>query len=146
MRKKIILIRHADANIGGLDPGISQLGKEESLELAKIILAKYDGKNIKILSSCAARAQETAEIIKQEIQINEILLEKSFWSNYTIQTKLNGLKKRIANIDCDILIILVHLDHIRCITTMLGFGVIHPLCKPNCSGVLIENNQCTNFP
>ena len=142
MLKQIFLVRHADYCGGGLDPVLSEYGKRQSLDLAKKINASLGIGDVTIWSSSANRARETAEIIKQEMQLAEMVIEGLLWSDSYHPHNFTWLKEKIDSFEGDILIIVSHAEYVREFPSMIGF-------RENgagyAQGVKIEDKKCVGF-
>lgn len=142
MAKQIFLVRHADYSGGGPDPEISEQGKYDALKLAKNIKAALLPGSVTIWSSSANRAVGTAQIVKEEMQLAEMVIEEKLWSDNKHPQDFPWLKGKIEDFEGDVLIIVSHLEYVRQFPQMLGF-------RSNdagyTSGVKIENGQCTDF-
>lgn len=142
MSKQIFLVRHAAYDGGGPDPVLSQQGKQESLALAQKIKQVLGIGDITIWSSPANRARETAEIIKQEMQLADMQIKDLLWSDNRHQHDFNWLKAEIYSFSGDILIIVSHLEYVREFPAMMGFRMNN---AGYAEGVKIEKGQCENF-
>jgi len=139
----IFLLRHASYGGGGRDPGLSDSGKKESLELAgKIKACLNEATEITIWSSTANRARETAEIIQQEMQLAELVLIEKLWSDNWHQEDFDWLKKELDEFDGGVLIIISHLEYVREFPAKIGFGLNG---AGYAEGVKIENGKCVMF-
>lgn len=144
MAKKIFLVRHADYEGGGPDPGLSDYGMRQSVELAKKIKASLNGDDgtITIWTSSANRAKETAQIIKQEMQLAEMLVEEKLWSDQRHQHDFDWLKEKLNEFEGDNLIIVTHLEYVREFPAQLSF---HRNYAGYAEGVLISGTSCIDF-
>lgn len=136
----IFLLRHASYSGGGRNPGLSEDGKRESLELAQKIKSNLNGNGeIIIWSSPANRAKETAEIIQQEMQLAELVIHEELWSDNWHQEDFDWLKNAIDEFDGETLIIISHLEYVRGFPSKMGFDHNN---AGYAQGVKIENDEC----
>lgn len=145
MATKIFLVRHADYHGSDPDPVLSDYGKQQSLELANKIKASLNGDvgTVTIWTSSANRAKETAHIIKQEMQLAEMLVEDKLWSDNRHSHDFNWLKQKIDNFEGDNLIIVSHLEYVREFPAVkMGFNYNH---AEYARGVLISEGSCVDF-
>lgn len=144
MGKVIFLVRHADYSGGGSDPAISEYGKNQALDLATKIKAEILGidESVTIWSSSAQRAQGTAEIIKQEMQLAELVTEEKLWSDNRHYEDFDWLKEKLDGFQEGILIIVSHLEYVRGFPGKIGFGTNG---AGYAQGVKIQDGQCVVF-
>ncbi len=142
MKKQIFLLRHADYEGGGADPALSISGKNQALVLAQKIKSVLGEGDITIWSSSASRAKETAQIIKEEMQLAEMIIEEKLWSDNSHEYDFDWLKRKIEDFSGEILIIVSHLEYVRYFPSKLGF---RPNSAGYAQGIKIQDNQCVNF-
>lgn len=142
MPKQLFLVRHADYSGGGPDPVLSEYGKEQSLELAQKIKQALQPGNITIWTSSANRAHETAQIIKQELQLVDMVVEEKLWSDNQHRQDFNWLKGKLDEFNGEILIIVSHLEYVRQFPAKLGFPENN---AGYARGVKIEGANCVHF-
>lgn len=118
---KIFLVRHADYAGGGKDPIISSNGERQALELANKIKANLIEGDVTIWSSSAARAQGTAQIIKQELPLVEMVVKAQLWSDNEHRHDFKWLKEELESFQGDNLIIVSHLEYVRQYPGWIGF-------------------------
>ncbi|QQS22701.1 histidine phosphatase family protein [bacterium] len=139
----IFLVRHA-AYANGPNPGLSECGKEQSLRLAKKIKRSINeaGCEITIWSSSANRAVETAQIIRQEMQLAEMIVEEKLWSDNSHREDFEWLKQKLEGHKGGVLIIVSHFEYVRLFPAEIGFK-----CNSAgyAEGVKIENGNCVDF-
>ena len=112
--KKLFLVRHADYNGGGADPHLSEDGKSQSILLSQKIKSFLEaGESITIWTSSANRAHQTAQIIKQEMQLADMLVFEKLWSDNRHTHDFNWLKTQINEFEGDVLIIVSHMEYVR---------------------------------
>ena len=141
--KQLFLVRHADYNGGGPDPVLSNYGKEQSSELGKKIKEALGEGEVTIWTSSANRANETAQIIKQELQLADMVVEEKLWSDNRHRQDFNWLKDKIDAFEGDILIIVSHLEYVRQFPGYkLGFDMND---AGYAQGVKIEDGECVDF-
>ena len=138
--KKLFLVRHADYS-GGTDPGLSEFGREQSLRLANRIKANLNGGDVVIWVSTAKRAQETAQIIKQEMQLADLFVNEKLWSDNRHPHDFNWLKDQLDNFNGENLIIVSHLEYVRQFPGRLGFSQNN---AGYAEGVLIHQGKCVD--
>ncbi len=98
---------------------------------------------VTIWSSSANRAQETAQIIKQEMQLAEMWIAEKLWSDNRHPHDFNWLKEKLDNFSGEILIIVSHLEYVREFPAYkLGFAGNN---AGYAQGVKIENGKCENI-
>jgi phosphohistidine phosphatase SixA len=141
--RKIFLVRHADYAFGD-DPGLSDLGKEQALNLANKIKANLNSDNgsVVIWTSSAKRAKETAQIIKQELSLAQITAEEKLWSDKRHPHDFNWLKNQLNSFNGENLIIVSHLEYVREFPEQLGFNQNK---SGYAEGVLICGGKCENL-
>jgi phosphohistidine phosphatase SixA len=141
---KIFLVRHADYSGSGPDPVLSDYGKRQSLELANKIKTSLNGDvgSVVIWTSSANRANETAQIIKQEMQLAEMLVEEKLWSDNRHSHDFNWLKEKLDGFEGDNLIIVSHLEYVREFPSIVGFPKNY---AGYAEGVMIHDNKCINI-
>jgi len=111
--KKLFLVRHADYG-GGSDPHLSDEGKRQSFQLSqKITSLLEEGEGVTIWTSVANRAHQTAQIIKQEMQLAELFVFGKLWSDNSHRHDFDWLKYQINQFEGDVLIIVSHLEYVR---------------------------------
>lgn len=139
---KIFLVRHADYDGNG--PVLSDYGKQQSLELANKIKASLNGDTgtVTIWTSSANRAKETAQIIKQEMQLAEMIVEEKLWSDNRHPYDFDWLEEQLDEFKGDNLIIVSHLEYVRQFPGTIGF---HENNAGYAGGVMIHNNKCIDF-
>ena len=140
--KKLFLVRHAAYAGGGADPVLSDSGKRQALQLGQKIKVVLSSGDVTIWSSSANRAEETANIIQQEMQLAEMVVEEKLWSDNQHQHDFDWLKSKLDSFEGDNLIIVSHLEYVRQFPARLGFPYNN---AGYAEGVLIENDQCTDF-
>lgn len=140
--KNLVLVRHAAYDGGGPDPKLSSGGKEQSSDLAAAIRSLVGQEKVIIWSSSAARAKETAEIIKQEMSLAELIIEEKLWSDNAHPHDFNWLKQKLDEFEGENLIIVSHLEYVRQFPPRLGFNYNN---AGYASGVLIRNGNCELF-
>ena len=121
--KKLFLVRHADYDGGGSDPSLSPYGRNQSTVLGSKISDNLVPGNITIWSSSANRAKETAELIKQELQLADMRIEGKLWSDNRHPHDFPWLENELNSFEGDNLIIVSHYAE----------------------GVIIENGTCKLF-
>ena len=121
MVQQIFLVRHAAYSGGGPDPSLSDEGKNQSLSLAEKIKARLGDGEVTIWTSSANRARETAEIIKQEMQLADLVAKEKLWSDKDHPHDFPWLKEQIESFEGKILIIVSHLEYVREFPIELGF-------------------------
>ncbi|MFZ2072465.1 MAG: phosphoglycerate mutase family protein [Minisyncoccia bacterium] len=144
--RKIFLLRHASyVNNDSLNPVLSSSGKEQASNLARKIKAelnKFSG-SIVIWTSPAQRANETAQIIKQELQSAEIVEKEKLWEDsYHCNKDFLWLEKSLNCFYGEVLIIISHQDYVNDFPETIEFR------RNNASyaqGVLIHKGECHNF-
>lgn len=142
MTKQIFLVRHADYTGGGPDPVLSENGKKKAQFLGKKIKENLTDGSITIWSSSAKRAEETAEIIKQEMQLADMVIEEKLWSDNKHPHDFPWLKEKINSFTGDVLIIVSHLEYVREFPRELGYWENN---AGYTEGVEITNGECTNI-
>ena len=121
MVQQIFLVRHADYFGGGPDPSLSDEGKNQSLNLAEKIKVRLGDGEVTIWTSPANRARETAEIIKQEMQLADLAVKEKLWSDKDHPHDFPWLKEQIESFEGEVLIIVSHLEYVREFPAELGF-------------------------
>ena len=141
--KNLILVRHADYKGGaGDDPGLSDVGKDQSLSLAISIRKLLGQTDAVIWSSPALRAAETAQIIKQELSFASLVLEEKLWSDNKHHQDFKWLLDKLQSFEGENLIIVSHLEYVRYFPEMLNFSGNN---ANYAQGVLIRNGKCELF-
>jgi len=140
--KKLYLVRHADYAGGGSDPSLSESGLQNATNLGMNIRRDLGQENVVIWTSSAARAAETAQNIKQELSLAEVITYPELWSDNSHRFDFDWLKEKLENFTGENLVIVSHLEYVRMFPRVLGF----PGNSAGYSeGVLIENGICKNF-
>lgn len=144
--KKLFLVRHAAYIHGGSDPVISRQGERQALLLALKIKGHLEEGSVTIWSSSAKRAEGTAQIIKQQMQLGmqltEMMIEEKLWSDNSHKHDFDWLEEKIKNFKGDNLIIVSHLEYVQDFPGHLGFRYNH---AGYAQGVVITGNECTDF-
>jgi phosphohistidine phosphatase SixA len=138
----IFLVRHADYAGDGKDPSLSEDGKQQSLNLARKINSKLreSTEPVTIWTSSAKRATETTQIIKQEMQLAEVITEEKLWSDRWHRQDFIWLKEKLKAFTGTNLVIVSHMEYVREFPEELGFS---RNSAGYASGVIIENFRCT---
>lgn len=139
---QLFIVRHADYSGGGPNPSLSNWGKEQSLKLAQEIKQVLVEGSVTIWSSSANRASETAEIIKQEMQLADMRIEDKLWSDNRHIHDFDWLQKQIENFKGDVLIIVSHLEYVREFPSKIGFRENN---AGYAQGVRIQYGQCIDI-
>lgn len=132
---KIFLVRHADYD-GGADPSLSNKGKQQSVTLGQKIKGKLAEGDITIWTSSAARASETAQLIKEEMQLANLQVFPQLWSDNDHSHDFAWLKRKLDDFNGDNLIIVSHLEYVRQFPSLLGFRQNE---AGYAQGIVIEN-------
>jgi len=139
MVKKLILVRHADYENAGDDPGLSWIGEDQSKYLG-INIAKElkDLGSVIIWSSTSKRASETAQIIKQEQQFAKVFELEKLWSDNWHKYDFEWLKEEIGKFEGEVLVIVSHLEYVREFPKFIGFNYNH---SAYAEGVVITGEE-----
>lgn len=120
MYKKLFLVRHADYSGNVPDPSLSEWGKKQSAELGQKIKSQLIEGDVTIWTSSAARASETAQLIKQELQLAEMQIFEKLWSDNRHRQDFEWLKGMLDEFERDNLLIVSHLEYVRDFPRCLG--------------------------
>ena len=94
------------------------------------------GGQVVIWTSSANRAKETAQIIKQEMQLAEMIIHEKLWSDNQHRQDFDWLQKELDNFTEGNLVIVSHLEYVRQFPERLGFNRNN---AGYAEGVLIED-------
>jgi phosphohistidine phosphatase SixA len=140
--KQLFLLRHADYYGGGPDPALSEHGKEQSRSLGQRINKALAEGDVTIWTSPAKRASETAEIIKQELQLADVVTKDLLWSDNSHRHDFDWLKSELGSFPGEILIIISHLEYVRQFPETIGYEWNR---AGYAQGVLISDGSCKRF-
>ena len=139
----IFLVRHADFSGHSPNPNLSDYGKQQSINLANKIKKSFKTGVVTVWTSPANCAKETAEIIKYQMQIKDMIIEEKLWSDKNHSYDFYWLKQKLCAFEGEILIIISHLEYVRQFPASgLGFYFNE---AGFAEGVLITNGKCLNF-
>jgi broad specificity phosphatase PhoE len=143
--KKLYLLRHA-AHIEDsvTNPSLSGYGREQSVHLGQKIVSDLAGDEVIVWSSPAARAIQTAEIIKKQLcsACEKMVAVEKLWHDAHHRADLGWLKIELENFKGKNLIIVSHMLYVQHFPRLLGFEQNH---SNYAQGVLIENGNCLPF-
>lgn len=140
---KLILVRHAAYGGSGQNPGLSDEGKMQAAQLARLIEADVEG-DIVIWSSTAKRASETAEIILNNFSKGAGILShfEKLWSDNWHEYDFDWLKRQLNEFQGETLVLVSHLEYVQWFPAQIGF-------KTNdagyAEGVKIHDGECVYF-
>lgn len=124
---EIILIRHGIAlkDFSTENPALSEEGKAQARVLALKLRNHFDDDKTPIIwASPAARAKETAEIIKSELGLNDISFFDELWSDLKHEHNLDWLlakfKEHLQNPRPSPLIVVTHSEYVQLFPLMIG--------------------------
>lgn len=125
-------------------PPLSEDGKKQALLLAKSITENLNGiTEVTIWTSTAKRASQTAQIIKQEMQLAAYEEHEKLWSDNHHKDDFFWLGEKLNAFNGDILIIISHLEYVRQFPNFWkGFNLNE---AGYAEGVLIEDGRCCLF-
>ena len=130
------------------DQPLSLEGKKQARNLALKIRSNLRGKDsdITIWTSTANRAQETAQIINQELNAKNFIEFEYLWSDGITDSghkqDFQWLESEIDNFNGEVLIIISHLEYVQRFPEVFGFSEND---AKYAQGVLIEDGRCINF-
>ena len=140
---KLFLLRHA-AYAGGSNPGISDVGRDQALQLVEKIRSYLDEEEkAEIWTSTANRALETAQILQEQIPHNNFKSFLKLWSDNSHSYDFEWLKTMIKNFHGESpLIIISHLEYVRYFPIVLGYIENN---AEYAEGVFIHQGQCIDI-
>lgn len=134
---KVILVRHADYQPLGEDPGLSDKGREHAKSLSQVI-AKFikDGDICDIWTSPTLRAYNTSEILNQLLTISIGLSHEQLGPNRgDLQWLEQMIEDYASDTQCGVLIIVTHLEYVQQFPAYLG---LPENSSPYACGVVID--------
>ncbi len=143
MNFKLFLLRHADY-AGGSNPGISETGRAQALQLAeKINSYLHEGEKVEIWTSSANRGLETAEVLQGELPCNYFGSFRQLWSDNNHSYDFDWLESMIKGFHGkSALVIISHLEYVRYFPSRLGHRGNN---ADYAQGVLIHEGQCIDI-
>ena len=143
--KKIIMVRHAQAEDEGNDPGITDVGRLQVKQAATFFRSFINLKDFVGLASPMKRCQETAEVFCNESNINfdvdEDLLDNDGVPESMFVSRLSILLDRLPTKS----FLISHCNFIAKLTQLATGINTAKMAVPNCSITFIENNTVAHI-